>query len=383
MKSKSRKKAILALASGEIFEGISVGFDGEANGEVVFNTSMTGYQEILTDPSYYGQMLCFTYPHIGNVGVNDEDVESSKVQISGLIVRSISEHYSNFRATKSLREYLVDNKIVAISEIDTRSLVLTLREKGAQMGIISTEESDSNVLVQRAKNLESLSGKDLVKHVTTKESYLWNSGVWKPTEGFPVYTDEQLKNRPLVSVIDFGIKYNMLRLLTDVGFRVKVYPASTTASEILSDKPAAVFLSNGPGDPSAVTYGIETAKELVGKLPIFGICLGHQILGLALGAKTFKLKFGHRGANQPVKDLSTGKVEITVQNHGFATALDTVPENICVSHLNLNDNTVEGFNLPELMAFSTQHHPECSPGPRDSQYMFNRFADLVINNKGL
>lgn len=382
------KPATLALADGTIFKGVSVGAEGETSGEVVFNTSMSGYQEILTDPSYAFQMLTFTTPHIGNVGANSEDVESAKVHAAGMIVRDFSETYSNYRAGKSLQDYLVENKVVAISDIDTRALVLHLRETGSQMGVISTKDISDEDLVSKAKALPSMQGLDLVEQVTCKKPYDWSQGTWdllyKVGGGFKEFSEEELSGRPLAIAMDFGVKYNILRLLIDAGFRVKVVPASTTAEEILSYKPQALFLSNGPGDPSVVSYAIETVKSLLGKLPMFGICLGHQILGHALGAETFKLKFGHRGGNHPVRNEKTGFVEITVQNHGFATKVDSVPDSIKITHINLNDNTVEGLEVEDKGVFSVQYHPESSPGPNDATYLFNDFKTLVDswNDKG-
>lgn len=373
----SADKATLALADGTVFHGYAVGAVGETSGEVVFNTSMTGYQEITTDPSYCNQMLTFTYPHIGNVGANSEDIESAKVQVSGVIVRELSRHYSNFRAEQSFDDYLKDNNVVGIGGIDTRSLVVHLRDGGSQMGVISSNGEDDATLVDKARSLPSMEGQNLVDQVTTKEPYDWNQGVYCLGEGYRVYSDDELKQRPLVVAIDFGVKYNILRLLTESGFRVKVVPATYSAEQIREFGPDAVFLSNGPGDPAAVTAGIQTVSELVGKQPMFGICLGHQILGHALGAPTFKLKFGHRGGNHPVRDERTGKVEITVQNHGFATDLKRVPSSLSVSHINLNDNTVEGFQIPDAKAFSIQYHPESSPGPHDASYLFREFYQLA------
>lgn len=379
--------ATLALADGKVFHGVSVGAEGETSGEVVFNTSMSGYQEILTDPSYCYQMLTFTYPHIGNVGVNPFDIESKKIHAAGLIVREFSEQYSNYRATGSLGDYLKANNVVGISGIDTRELVLHLREHGSQMGIIATGEQDAKQLVEKAKALPSMNGQDLVKVVSTKESYDWNEGVWDFSigkfGGYRTYSPKELSGRPFVVAMDFGVKFNILRLLTEVGFRVKVVPATTSSAEILSMNPDGVFLSNGPGDPAAVTYAIKTVSELVGKCPMFGICLGHQILGLALGAKTYKLKFGHRGGNHPVRNNATGKIEITVQNHGFATSLDSVPRSASVSHINLNDQTVEGLEVAEARAFSVQYHPESSPGPNDARYLFEKFYSLVSDSNTL
>ena len=349
--SKNREKATLALVDGKVWSGYSIGASGETAGEAVFNTSMTGYQEILTDPSYACQLLTFTYPHIGNVGVNSEDMESSKVQAAGVIVKELSEHYSNFRAEKSLQEFLIEEGVVGIGGIDTRDVVLHLRDNGAQMGVIATGEVSGDELVDKAKSLPGMAGRNLAKEVSTKEIYTWNEGVWKLGEGVRTYSDDELASRPHVVAIDFGIKRNMLRLFVDRGFRVTVVPASTSVEDILSLSPDGIFLSNGPGDPAPVVEGIETVKGLLNKAPIFGICLGHQIFGEALGAKTYKLKFGHRGGNHPVRNEFTGKVEITVQNHGFATDLEAVPGDVRVSHINLNDKTVEGFDIPDLKCF--------------------------------
>ncbi len=371
--------AVLALEDGTIFRGNSVGFDGETSGEVVFNTSMSGYQEILTDPSYVFQLLTFTYPHIGNVGVNSEDIESAKVQLAGMIVRQFSDHFSNFRAQISLQDYLIQNKVVAISGIDTRALVLHLRTWGSKMGVISTQNCSAADLVDKAKALPRMNGLDLAHRVSTSKVYDWFEGAWRPGAGFKHFSEQEQKDWPLCIAYDFGIKYNILRLLTQNGFRVKVVPASMSAQEVLAFSPDAIFLSNGPGDPAAVTYGISNVSQLIGKKPIFGICLGHQILGHALGAPTFKLKFGHRGGNHPVRNEKTGFVEITVQNHGFATQLENIPSGMSVTHLNLNDRTVEGLEAKDVGAFSVQYHPESSPGPRDAAYLFKNFRNLVEN----
>ncbi len=372
-----RLRATLALADGKVFEGFAIGAQGSTAGEVVFNTSMTGYQEILTDPSYAFQMLTFTYPHIGNVGVNDEDIESAKIQAAGVIVRALPEEESNYRATASFSHYLERNNIVGIGGIDTRSLVLHLRTVGALMGVIETGEKKSAELVEKAKALPSMEGLNLVKDVSTKEPYSWTEGVWELGKGYRAYTQTELQSRPHVVAVDCGIKYNILRLLVDQGFRVTVVPATFSAEEILALKPNGIFLSNGPGDPAAVTYVIQLVRELLGKKPLFGICLGHQMLGLAAGGNTFKLKFGHRGGNHPVRNELTGKVEITTQNHGFAVDPQSLPSSVKVTHLNLNDQTVEGLSLKEAGAFSIQYHPESSPGPHDARYLFSEFKQLV------
>ena len=379
--SKKRDEATLALADGTVFHGYSVGKDGETAGEVVFNTSMSGYQEIVTDPSYKYQILTFTYPHIGNVGVNNEDIESGRVQVAGVIVRELSDHYSNFRAGGSFSQYLAKNGVVGIGGIDTLALVLLLRTKGAQMGIIATGKQNAADLVDRARALHSMDGLDLTGYVTTDVSYDWTQGTWRPGEGYREYTKEEMSSWPLVTAIDYGVKFNILRLLADQKFRVRVMPATSTAQEILALNPDGVFLSNGPGDPAAGVGAIECVKSLLGRKPIFGICLGHQILGLALGAPTYKLKFGHRGGNHPVRNEKTGKVEITVQNHGFATDSARVPEHVKITHLNLNDGTVEGMEAAGAKAFSVQYHPESSPGPHDARYLFDRFRRLIESGK--
>jgi len=375
-----RQPATLALADGTVFRGYSVGAPGETAGEVVFNTSLYGYQEIVTDPSYKYQIVTFTYPHIGNVGANPEDVESGKVQVAGVIVRELSEHYSNYRATMSFGEYLEKAGVVGIGGIDTRALVLHLRTFGAQMGVIASGERDAAELVEKARALPSMDGLNLTDDVTTPVAYDWMEGSWKLDATGGRYSQpslEEMKKRPLVVAVDFGIKHNILRLLVDEGYRVKVVPARTTADEILKLDPQGVFLSNGPGDPAAVHAGIQTTKDLIGKKPIFGICLGHQILGLAMDAPTFKLKFGHRGGNHPVRNEDTGLIEVTVQNHGFATDIKQVPKSIRITHMNLNDQTVEGLDIPGAKAFSVQYHPESSPGPHDARYLFRKFKSLM------
>ena len=352
--------AILLLNDGKKFEGKQLGHLGETIGEVCFNTGMTGYQEILTDPSYCSQIVTMTSPHIGNYGINKEDVESNKIQVSGFVIKEESIVPSNWRSTSSLDEYLKKNKIVGIQDIDTRSLTRHIRDQGAMNGIISSVDNDLVNLSNKLKKAPSMNGLDLAKTVSTKKVYKWSqTGQFK------------------VAAIDYGIKHNILNILKDNNCEVTVFPAQTSAKEILDFNPDGIFLSNGPGDPSAVTYGIEMVKSLLGSKPIFGICLGHQILSLALGAKTFKLKFGHRGINHPVKNLETEVVEITSQNHGFAVDLNSLPENVVATHINLNDNTNEGIECKEFKAFSVQHHPESSPGPHDSRYLFEKFIKLM------
>jgi len=370
-------KAVLALADGQVYAGRSFGSEGEAVGEVVFNTSMTGYQEILTDPSYEGQMVAMTYPEIGNVGVNPEDVESRKPFVKGFIVKEYSPVPSNWRATQSLHQYMKDHGIVGIEGIDTRSLVRHLRDRGSQEGIISTVQQNPDELIAKVQRSPGLLGRDLVKEVTCQEPYGWNEGKWELGKGY------QPKGQSVYSVVayDYGIKFNILRGLVESGCNVKVVPAWTPAEDVLAENPDGIFLSNGPGDPDAVPYGKEIVQRLVGKKPIFGICLGHQILGLALGGKTYKLKFGHHGGNQPVMDLTTKKVEITTQNHGFAVDADSLKGSAVVTHLNLNDRTVEGLAHRELPIFSVQYHPESSPGPHDAHYLFHRFVEMMENNK--
>ena len=372
------RPALLALADGTVFRGRAFGADGEVGGEVVFNTAMTGYQEILTDPSYHEQLVAMTYPEIGNVGVNREDVEARKPFVKGFIVKEYWEPASNWRAEQSLGDYMKEHGIVGIACIDTRALVRHLRTHGAQEAIISTVDLDPDRLVARAKALPGLVGRDLVREVTCDAAYDWNEPLWQlEGTGAPSPSDG-----PLVVAYDYGIKYNILRNLVSAGCKVRVVPATTSAADVLAQKPDGVFLSNGPGDPDAVPYARENVAKLVGKVPIFGICLGHQILGLALGGRTYKLKFGHHGANHPVMDTTTGKVEITSQNHGFAVDVDSLAGKATLTHLNLNDRTVEGLTHTKEPLFSVQYHPEASPGPHDSGYLFRRFVDLIERTKG-
>ncbi|HET8564430.1 MAG TPA: glutamine-hydrolyzing carbamoyl-phosphate synthase small subunit [Candidatus Binatia bacterium] len=389
-----KKRATLALADGYHFEGFSFGAEGEVVGEVVFNTSMTGYQEILTDPSYEGQLVAMTYPQIGNVGVNPEDVESRKPFVTGFIVKDYTSVPSNWRTTEPLHEYMRQHGIVGIDGIDTRSLVRHLRDHGSQEGIISTLSDNPEELIAKAKASPGLIGRDLVKEVTCEELYEWDEGVWELAGGYQKRQGQKGVVRPRrdkkgsfrspkfsVVAYDYGIKRNILRNLAQSGCRVRVVPAATSAEDVLALKPDGIFLSNGPGDPDAVPYAKENVQKLIGKKPIFGICLGHQIMGLALGGKTYKLKFGHHGGNQPVMDLTTRKVEITAQNHGFAVDADSLKGAAEVTHINLNDNTVEGLTHRELPIFSVQYHPESSPGPHDASYLFRRFIELMEKHK--
>ena len=367
------QSAILALADGTVFRGRSFGAQGETAGEVVFNTSMTGYQEILTDPSYRGQLVCMTYTEIGNVGVNHEDVESRRPFVDGFIVKEYWAEPSNWRAQESLGDYLHRFGIVGISGIDTRALVRHLRTSGAQTDVISTTDLDAERLVRKAKEYPTLVGRDLVREVTCVTPYDWHQGRWGLESGYETAKD----TTRFVVAYDYGIKWNILRNLASAGCGVRIVPASTPAEDVLDMNPDGIFLSNGPGDPDAVTYAIDNVAKLVGKKPVFGICLGHQILGLALGGKTYKLKFGHHGGNQPVMDLTTRKVEITAQNHGFAVDVDSLKGLAELTHINLNDKTVEGLQVPSKQAFSVQYHPEASPGPHDANYLFKRFMDLI------
>lgn len=366
--------AFLALADGRVFHGLALGFQGNTIGEVCFNTSMTGYQEILTDPSYTEQIITFTYPHIGNVGINEADMESDKISVRGLIVRAPARQVSNYRSEQSLETWLEANKVVGIADIDTRALVRHLRDNGSQTGVIASDGMSEEDAVKQAQAWHGLEGKDLVGQVSRKDTDTWRHGSYDLDNA--VFTSPT-SNKHVVA-LDFGCKNNIFRKLTDRGIKVSVVPANTSAQAILDMNPDGIFLSNGPGDPAAVAYAVDTIKKLIQHdTPIFGICMGHQLLSQALGLKTFKLKFGHRGGNHPVKDLTTGKVEITSQNHGFAVADDEVPSSVEVTHRSLFDNTVEGLKVKNKPIFSVQYHPEASPGPQDSDYLFDRFHELL------
>lgn len=369
-------KAILALADGRVFEGKSFGAAGDTGGEVVFNTSMTGYQEILTDPSYAGQIVTMTYPLIGNYGINAEDVESGRPYASGFVVKELSGIASNWRSEVSLDVYLKQHGIVGICGIDTRALTRHIRDHGEQQAALSTADADPRSLVQRARQRPSMVGQDLVRTVTCKEPYSWEEAEWELGAGYSAARKARLR----VVAFDFGVKRNILRILAGLGCGITVVPADISSRAVLDMDPDGIFLSNGPGDPEPVTYAVQTIRDLIGKRPIFGICLGHQLLGLALGGRTYKLKFGHHGGNQPVMDLSTRKVEITAQNHGFAVDVDSLQkagEEVELTHINLNDRTVEGLGHKRFPLFSVQYHPESSPGPHDSRYLFDRFLGMM------
>ncbi|MEI7531999.1 MAG: glutamine-hydrolyzing carbamoyl-phosphate synthase small subunit [Betaproteobacteria bacterium] len=378
-------RAVLALSNGMVFRGFGIGAQGHTTGEVVFNTSMTGYQEIITDPSYTNQLVTLTYPHIGNVGINSQDSESEKIHAAGLIIKDLSMITSNFRSEQSLSEFLISQGVVGISGIDTRYLTRYLRDEGAQSGsivtgsAISTYEELEQQAIERARQFPGMSGMDLAKVVSIQSKYEWDEGEWQlcdPKTGLPGFT----KAIPLSHVVayDFGVKRNILRMLSQRGCRVTVVPAQTSAQEVLAMKPDGVFLSNGPGDPEPCDYAISATKIFLEKsIPLFGICLGHQIMGLASGAKTLKMKFGHHGANHPVKDLDSGKVLITSQNHGFAVDINTLPQNVRISHVSLFDGSLQGLQWLDKPAFCFQGHPEASPGPQDVAYLFDRFIKLM------
>ncbi len=389
LNNDTRPEAALVLADGAVFKGRSIGISGMTTGEVVFNTSMTGYQEILTDPSYTGQIVTLTYPHIGNVGVNNEDEESSAVHVAGLVVRSASPVVSNWRSQRSLTEYLKQYGIVAISEIDTRSLTKTLRDKGAQPGCIVAAAADKlteeeiEAARKAAAEAPNMAGQDLAKTVTSAYRYEWTEGTWsmnnetgRPGMNHP--TEFKFK----VVAWDFGIKENILRLMADRGIHVVVVPAMTSFEEVMKLNPDGLFLSNGPGDPAACDYAIEVAKKAIAaKIPLFGICLGHQLLGLACGGKTLKMKFGHHGGNHPVQNLQSGRVYITSQNHGFMVDADSLPANVLVTHKSLFDGSLQGFELTDAPVFCFQGHPEASPGPHDIQGLFDHFIESLEEGK--
>jgi carbamoyl-phosphate synthase small subunit len=373
--------AVLALEDGRIFKGRAAGARTRRGGEVVFNTSLTGYQEVFTDPSYSGQIVCLTYPHIGNVGTNLEDQESQRPFIEALIVREFSPLSSNWRSTETAQHYLDRHRIPVIWDVDTRALVRHIRRVGALRGVVSTDGTPAEQLIQEARGLPSMAGLELASRVSCSKAYSWTEG---PVLTTPAGNEPGRKaaarevRRHRVVAYDFGIKQNILRLLVDLNCDVQVVPARTSAEDVLALKPDGVFVSNGPGDPEPVTYGVENIRKLLGRVPIFGICLGHQLCGLALGGRTYKLKFGHHGSNHPVKNVHTGHVEITAQNHGFAVDPDSLPASeVEITHVNLNDYTNEGMRHRNLPLFSVQYHPEASPGPHDSHYLFRRFADLM------
>jgi len=368
---KQKKKALLILEDGSVFEGYVFAGSGETMGEVVFNTGMTGYQEVITDPSYKGQIVTMTYPLIGNYGINDEDMESAGIHLEGFIVKEYQPHPSNWRMTRSLKSFLEDHGKIGIEGIDTRALTRRLRISGAMKGIISTNSKNIKSLLAKVQEYPGLVGRDLVKEVSCKTPYLWKNGTVNHDE-FP---SRKTNNKLRVAVLDCGVKYNILRLLEKNGCEIMVLPATSTGAEILAVKPDGVLLSNGPGDPAALPYIVDAARAVIGKVPVFGICLGHQIIGQAIGGYTEKLKFGHHGINQPVKNVETGRVEITSQNHGFVVVPDSVKDKAQKTYHNLNDNTSEGMRMPE--AFSVQYHPEAAPGPRDTEYLFEQFVAMM------
>ncbi|MCE5210962.1 MAG: glutamine-hydrolyzing carbamoyl-phosphate synthase small subunit [Deltaproteobacteria bacterium] len=371
-----KRKALLVLEDGGVFEGFAFAGDGETMGEVVFNTGMTGYQEVITDPSYKGQIVAMTYPLVGNYGINDEDMESAGIHLEGFVVKEYQPHPSNWRMSKSLKSFLESYGKIGIEGIDTRALTRRLRLSGAMKGIISTQSKDIRSLLQKVKACPGLIGRDLVREVSCTTPYLWKNGEAK-LEKLPVRKSAQ---KLRVAVLDCGVKYNILRLLEKNGCEVFVFPASSSGKDILALNPDGVLLSNGPGDPAALPYIVDTARDVIGKVPVFGICLGHQIIGQALGGYTEKLKFGHHGINQPVKNVDTGRVEITSQNHGFVVVPESVDKKAKETYYNLNDKTSEGMRMSQ--AFSVQYHPEAAPGPRDTEYLFAQFVELMKKGKG-
>ena len=374
-------KALLALEDGRTFQCRSFTGPGEVGAEIVFNTSMTGYQEVLTDPSYRGQMVTMTYPLIGNYGVNLEDIESDRIQVAAFLMKEYQRFPSNYRSTETLADYLKKHDVLGIEDLDTRAITRHIRTAGAMRAVVSTRTLDPDVLVKKANEIPSMNGQDLASKVTTAQPYRWR-------DGRPVFIDKETlmdhhiwqnsNDKHSVVAYDYGIKYNILRCLEDAGCEVVVVPAETPADTVKAMAPDGIFLSNGPGDPEPVAYAVKTIQSLLGYRPMFGICLGIQLLGIALGGKTYKLKFGHRGANQPVKNLMTGRVEITSQNHGFAVDIDTLDKSeVEVTHINLNDNTLEGFRHRNLPVFAVQYHPEASPGPHDAKYLFDDFVKMI------
>ena len=381
-------EAILALEDGRVWRGRGFGARAEVVGEVVFNTAMTGYQEILTDPSYSGQIVTMTYPLIGNYGVNDEDPESGRVFAEGFIVRELSRIVSSWRASSSLGDYLKAAGVPGISDIDTRSLVRHIRERGSMRGCLTTEQTSEAAVIERARNAPEMVGLDLASRVTCRENYEWiddqSSAYGSPSllhTARAAHVAERSEPRFHVVAYDFGLKHNSLRSMAALGCRVTVVPSPTSAEDVGALRPDGVWLSNGPGDPEPLTGVVANLRKLIGRYPIFGICLGHQLLGLAFGGRTYKLPFGHHGGNQPVKDLTTGRVEITAQNHGFAVDADSVPDDCEITHINLNDNTVEGLRHRSLPVYSVQYHPEAGPGPHDAAYLFDRFLDAMEQNR--
>ncbi len=370
-----KKKALLVLEDGSVFEGSVFAGSGKTLGEVVFNTGMTGYQEVITDPSYKGQIVAMTYPLVGNYGINDEDMESAGVHLEGFVVREYQPHPSNWRMTKSLKSFLEEHGKIGIEGIDTRALTRRLRLSGAMKGIIATDSRDEKSLLDKVKKYPGLVGRDLVREVTCSGPYVWKNGAVQTGSSFPVRSGNKLR----VVVLDCGVKYNILRLLEKNGCEVIVFPASSKASEILSLNPDGVLLSNGPGDPAALPYIVDTARDMIGKVPVFGICLGHQMIGQAIGGYTEKLKFGHHGINQPVKNVETGRIEITSQNHGFVVVPESVEGRARKTYHNLNDHTSEGMRMSQ--AFSVQYHPEAAPGPRDTEYLFAQFVEMMKREK--